>query len=114
MYAMRLGLAAAAMLAVTAQSVSKEPVAPEPDDVVVVARKMRLVRLDYGMFGPHLRRCDITKSSGDARVDRIMCALLKRYSRSGSAGQSDGQLNGRRIGTCRPSDAIQPLFSPTR
>lgn len=47
-------------------------------DVVVVGRRMRLVRLDYATNGPYLRRCEARVSSGNVRVDRIMCAVLRR------------------------------------
>ncbi len=47
-------------------------------DIVVIGRRMRLVRLNYALNGPHLRRCDIEVTSGDTRVDRVMCAVLRR------------------------------------
>ena len=47
-------------------------------DVVVIGRRMRLVRLNYTLNGPHLRGCDIEVSSGDARLDQVMCAVLRR------------------------------------
>lgn len=47
------------------------------NEIVVIARKMRKVRLEYTMFGPHFRRCDVAVSSGDARIDRVVCAILK-------------------------------------
>lgn len=53
------------------------------DDIVVVARKMRKVRLDYALYGPYLRRCDVAVSSGDGRIDRVMCAVLKACVREG-------------------------------
>lgn len=47
-------------------------------DILVIARKMRTVRLNYSLFGSHLKSCDAEVSSGDPRIDRIMCALLRQ------------------------------------
>lgn len=53
------------------------------DEIVVIGRKMRLVKLTYHMVGPYVRNCDISVSSGDARIDRIVCAMVKICTREG-------------------------------
>ncbi|PXA98491.1 hypothetical protein DMC47_08300 [Nostoc sp. 3335mG] len=62
-----------------------EEAASEPvdDEIVVIGRKMRLVKLTYHMVGPYVRKCDISVSSGDARIDRIVCAMVKSCVREG-------------------------------
>lgn len=74
---MRIGAVMMAILPLSTVASGMQDVAAE-HDVVVIGRRMRLVRLDYALNGPHLRRCDVAVSSGDARVDRIMCAVLRR------------------------------------
>ncbi len=49
----------------------------ETDEIVVIGRKMRSVRIDYRTDGPILRRCDVDVSSGDVRIDRLVCAMVK-------------------------------------
>jgi hypothetical protein len=56
---------------------------PAENDIVVIARKMRNVRLEFSTFGSHLRRCDVAVSSGEARTDRLVCAMLKACVREG-------------------------------
>ncbi len=55
-------------------------------DILVIARKLRTVRIDYQTVGSHLKRCDIMLSSGDARIDRILCAMLKACVKEGNDG----------------------------
>ncbi len=74
---MRIGAIMMAILPLSTVASGMQDVAAS-HDVVVVGRRMRLVRLDYALNGPYLRRCDVAVSSGDARVDRIMCAVLRR------------------------------------
>ena len=74
---MRIGAVAMAMLLVSTVASGMQDAAVE-QDIVVIGRRMRLVRLNYALRGPHLRRCDIEVTSGDARVDGIMCAVLRR------------------------------------
>ena len=80
---MRINAVAIATLLLFTVASSAQDVAVKPDvvtgqDVVVIGRRMRLVRLDYALNGPHLRRCDVEVSSGNPRIDRIMCAVLRR------------------------------------
>ncbi len=58
-------------------SLTQMEVKSEEGDIVIIARKMRMVSINYAMFGPYMRRCDVEKSSGDARIDRMVCAVLK-------------------------------------
>ncbi len=57
------------------------PAQPQPDalgdDIVVVARKLRKLRLHYASSGRLLSWCHADISSGDKRVDRIGCAILR-------------------------------------
>ena len=59
-----------------------EPV--HPDDIVVVARKLMKLRLRYASDGRILTNCSNTRPSGDVRIDRIGCAVLKACVASGS------------------------------
>jgi hypothetical protein len=69
-------IAVSTLLLTTVASSAQDVVADQ--DIVVIGRRMRLVTLDYALNGAHLRRCNIQVSSGNARVDRIMCAVLRR------------------------------------
>ncbi len=48
-----------------------------PDDIVVVARRLRKLRLRYTSTGRRMYFCHADVSSGDARVDRIGCAIVR-------------------------------------
>ncbi|WP_380786897.1 hypothetical protein [Sphingomonas sp. R86521] len=69
-------IAISMLLLSTVASSAQDLVADQ--DIVVIGQRMRLVTLDYALNGPHLRRCDILVSSGNTRVDGIMCAVLRR------------------------------------
>lgn len=56
----------------------------QAEDIVVVARKLRRVRLHYASSGRALRWCHADISSGDARLDRIGCAMVRACVREGS------------------------------
>jgi hypothetical protein len=49
----------------------------QPDDIVVVARKLMNLRLRYVSDGRIMTNCSNTRPSGDLRIDRIGCAVLK-------------------------------------
>ncbi len=53
------------------------------DDIVVVARRLRRLRLTYSSSGRILRSCRTSISSGDRRVDRIGCAIVRACVREG-------------------------------
>ncbi|MEG3165168.1 hypothetical protein U1701_11235 [Sphingomonas sp. PB2P19] len=53
------------------------------DDIVVVARRLRKLRLRYASIGRILSSCRPEISSGDARVDRIGCAIVRACVRAG-------------------------------
>lgn len=80
-------LAAAGMGTVPLAAHAPQPVQQEPavdgPDIVVIARKLRKVRIHYATNGRWVRRCDIDISSGDERIDRIMCAILRACVKSG-------------------------------
>lgn len=65
-------------LAMTASPPGQAPSAPNDAELVKIARQMRTVRFRYDVTGTTLQRCDIERSSGDARVDRILCAMLRQ------------------------------------
>ncbi|CAM5299731.1 hypothetical protein SSCI18S_00432 [Sphingobium scionense] len=88
--ALRCGLSLALLAAIPVRSQSTLPV-PAENDIVVIARKMRQVKIDYAAFGTDLRQCVITRSSGDARIDRIMCAMLSACVREGVSDPAGGK-----------------------
>jgi len=88
--ALRCGLSLALLAAIPVRSQSTLPV-PAENDIVVIARKMRQVKIDYAAFGTDLRQCVITSSSGDARIDRIMCAMLSACVREGVSDPAGGK-----------------------
>ncbi len=51
--------------------------AEQADDIVVIARKLRKLRLHYASTGRALRWCHTDISSGDPRLDRIGCAMVR-------------------------------------
>ncbi|WP_380785931.1 DUF3617 family protein [Sphingomonas sp. R86521] len=53
------------------------------DDVVVVARRLRKLRLNYASSHRVMSRCRADISSGDKRVDRIGCAIVRACVRAG-------------------------------
>lgn len=63
---------------------AQETEAETQSEVLVLGRKMRRVRLHYTSNGPHLRRCDVLVSSGEARIDRTMCEVLRVCVRLGN------------------------------
>lgn len=52
-----------------------KPVAAD-NEILVIAHRMRRLKLDYALNACVLRQCTIRTSSGDQRIDRIMCAIL--------------------------------------
>lgn len=90
--------------------ITSGPVAPSaaatpesPDDVVVVARRLRKLRLNYASTGRVMSRCRADISSGDKRVDRIGCAIVRACVREGF-GEPEPAL------TCfrRKVDSLEP------
>ena len=63
---------------------ARPPVEGKPDDIVVIARRLRLMRLHYASSGRILAWCHADVSSGDKRVDRIGCAMLRACVREGN------------------------------
>lgn len=76
----RLGKAGLILTAAVFCPAQTEP--PEAD-ILVIARKMRTARLSYTLAGRHLKTCEPIVSSGDDRIDRIMCAVLRQCAASG-------------------------------
>ncbi|PVE60157.1 hypothetical protein DC429_07350 [Arthrobacter sp. TPD3018] len=74
----------------TAGAVPSGPTTPtaeastQPDDIVVIARRLRRLRLRYGVDGDRVRWCHADISSGDKRVDRIGCAIVRACTKSGA------------------------------
>lgn len=58
--------------------------ASPPEDIVVIARRLRRLRLHYGVDGNAVRWCHADVSSGDKRVDRIGCAIVRACTKSGA------------------------------
>ncbi len=76
---------------------------PQAEDIVVVARKLRRIRLHYASRGKAFRWCHADISSGDPRMDRIGCAMVRACVREGHDTTVDvlGCVN-RRIDTLDP------------
>lgn len=76
---------------------------PQAEDIVVVARKLRRIRLHYASRGKAFRWCHADISSGDPPLDRIGCAMVRACVREGNDTTVDvlGCVN-RRIDTLRP------------
>ena len=56
----------------------------KPDDIVVIARRLRRLQLHYGVDGNIVNWCHADTSSGDKRVDRIGCAIVRACTKSGA------------------------------
>lgn len=76
------GIGTVPLAADTPQPVQAEPAVDGPD-IIVIARQLRKVRIHYATNGRWVRSCDIAISSGDQRIDRIMCAILRACVKSG-------------------------------
>jgi hypothetical protein len=57
--------------------------AAESEDIVVIGRKIRKVRLNYALWGSHMKRCGVEISSGDEHIDRFVCAVLNACIKDG-------------------------------
>lgn len=74
------------MLLALAMQIATPPVDPA-DEIVVIARKMRSMRIN--MKAPRrdgrlvLERCRVTRSSGDAEIDAVPCAVAQACSDEG-------------------------------
>lgn len=80
-----LGVAIAVPLSGQAPPQTPVPSAnDEGSEILVIARKLRRVQLNYAMRGPFVVGCDAAKSSGDERIDRIMCAILRSCVKAGN------------------------------
>lgn len=73
----------ALVLAVPLSGQEPPPDSDADSEILVIARKLRKVRLNYTTNGSWVRRCDVEISSGDPRIDRIMCAVLRACVREG-------------------------------
>lgn len=79
------GLACAALFA-HSHAQTPEPAAaaiPSGEDIVVIGRKIRRVKLNYALWGAHMKRCDVMISSGDAEIDRFVCTVLNACIKDG-------------------------------
>ncbi|GAA0672008.1 hypothetical protein FHT00_001799 [Sphingomonas insulae] len=83
----------------------------EPEDIVVIARKLRRIRLHYASSGKAFRWCHADISSGDPRLDRVGCAMVRACVREGE-DTTDAVLGcvKRRIDTLDP--VTGPLPKP--
>ena len=95
----------------TPRSSATHSAPPQAEDIVVVARKLRRVRLHYASRGRAFRWCHADISSGDPRLDRIGCAMVRACVREGNDTTVDvlGCVN-RRIDTLDP--VTGPLPKP--
>lgn len=93
------------------------PPAGEADDVVVIARKLRVMRLHYASDGALFRWCHADISSGDPRIDRIGCALVRACVREGSDTVADTlACYHRKVDTLDPvtGAARRPVAAPAK
>jgi hypothetical protein len=65
------------------EAAAKPSVTESADDIVVVARRLRKLRLRYTSTGRRMYFCHADVSSGDKRVDRIGCAIVRSCVRAG-------------------------------
>lgn len=77
-------LASIALFVAVPLSGQEPPPDPEADpEILVIARKLRKVRLNYTTRGSWVPKCEAEVSSGEPRIDRIMCAILRACVREG-------------------------------
>ena len=85
----------AALLAVSAPAVAVP--ATEAEDILVLAQ-LRKVRFDYGVKNGAMSRCQVTRSTGDVRLDQLVCDTARTCVSEGRAATKDVAtcLKGRR------------------
>jgi hypothetical protein len=66
---------------------SAQSIPADSGDILVVARKLRRLRLRYRTSGRTLASCQPDVSSGDPRLDRMGCAILRACIREGAEEQ---------------------------
>ncbi len=52
------------------------PVATPEDDLVVIGRRMRTMRFEYKLKHWQMKKCRVTKSSGDPLLDQAVCTVI--------------------------------------
>jgi hypothetical protein len=77
-------LAAALPSAVSVAPAQTQTPAAGSEGIVVIGRKIRKVRLNYALWGSHMKRCGVEISSGDEHIDRFVCAVLNACIKDGS------------------------------
>jgi len=83
-----LGGRSVAMIAATLLTLGAAPSQEQVEaDVLVTARRLRAVGITFYAMGAHLRRCDVTRTSGTALIDRTMCALVRTCLAEGERGR---------------------------
>ncbi|KQM61512.1 hypothetical protein [Sphingomonas sp. Leaf32] len=68
-----IALAAALMIQTPAPV---PPVVAAEDEIVVIGRKMRTMRFEYKTRHWQMKRCRVTKSSGDPLLDQAVCTVM--------------------------------------
>ena len=62
------------LMLLAAQAAHPEPQAIEPpEDIVVIARRLRTVRWSYDVKDGKLARCTIKRPSGSSMIDKMVC-----------------------------------------
>jgi hypothetical protein len=75
----------ATLLALSTPQVAQPAAATEPEDIVVLAR-LRKVRFDYRVKDGAMSRCRVTRSTGDAALDELVCDTARICVGEGQAG----------------------------
>ncbi|RDE05167.1 hypothetical protein DVW87_07770 [Sphingomonas aracearum] len=95
-------------VAAAALAPAQETAAPA-EDVVVIGRQLRTVKITFYAQGSHLRRCDVTASSGVPLVDRTMCALVRSCLAAGETGRERAmRCVNNRIATLESGEGADP------
>jgi hypothetical protein len=97
-------IAALLALALAGQATPTAEQPAEPDDIVVLARKLTRVRWDYAVRpGGALKKCRIRQSSGDPTVDALVCEATRQCGAEfkGVAGSVTACLQPRAIALVR-------------
>jgi len=89
--------------------------AATPADIVVIARKLKKIRLHFASEGRHFSWCHADISSGDPRLDRVGCAIVRTCVEQGYDDQDSalGCFNAK-VATLEDSSPREPSEERSR
>ncbi|WP_230769495.1 hypothetical protein [Sphingomonas sp. Leaf4] len=64
------------MIALALVMAVQTPAPPLEDDIVVIGRRMRTMKFEYKIKRWQMKRCRVTKSSGDPLLDQAVCTVI--------------------------------------